>query len=500
MKKTIAMLFGSAAVCSSAAIQPAVAFRFDDNHTVERWEALADVFRKNNVRFSCSIIPMYGEEKDPAWCKEICKLESEGFEIMDHTPQHTTNTVTFAPNDPRLAKLAKEPFVDHINGRKVCLKYTVGVSKFSKPFTVKIFDKNKVSSTTKLARRMNLEIDGKHYYLMPTENAEVFQLITIWEEKNVNLPDGEKTVRRCLKESFELADGGCEFLIECSQEAFRRIGLKKMPSVWIQPGGYYPHLGIEKLSKALRKYNYVSASCPQNTSMKGYADPEFEERRYSMRWGNFNLEGFNLQLQKTKIANTLACRKIAICSSHLTPARRDGKLKEYLAMYEQLLPWLKANNINVMTQGEITAHLQNTKIDLNENIMPSLADDIDGNNVPDGYAIKKTCKWNKEDQTIQLKGKGLLLYVKELCGLPRNKVKFSLDVKGEVKGEVTIELIDSLKKDCGKQKLVLKNSADWQKYEMEFVIPENCAALNLLLIAPGQTNCTVRNLELRAIK
>ena len=233
--------------------------------------------------------------------------------------------------------------------------------------------------------------------------------------------------------------------------------------------------------------------------MKGYADPEFEDRRFSMRWGNFNLEKFNLQQQKTKIANTLACRKIAIGSSHITPARRDGKLKEYLAMYEQLLPWLKENNIKVMTQGEITAHLQNTKIDLNENIMPSLANDIDGNNVPDGYSIKKTCSWNKADQTIQLKGKGLLLYVKELCGLPRGKVKFSLEAQGDINGNAVIELIDSLKNDCGKVKLELKKSADWQKYEIEFVIPEKCAALNLMVMAE-QTNCTVRNLELRAVK
>ena len=499
MKKTIALLFGSAAICSSAAIQPAVAFRFDDNHKVEHWEALADVFRKNDVRFSCSIIPMFGEGKDPAWCQEICKLESEGFEIMDHTPQHTTNTVTFSPDDPRLEKLAKEPFVDHITGGKVCLKYTVGASIFSKPFTVKIFDKNKITSTTKLARRMNIEIDGKHYYLTPAGKENVFKLVTIWQENDVNMPDGEKTVRRIIKERVELADGGCEFLIQCSQEAFRKIGLKKMPSVWIQPGGYYPHLGIEKLSTALRKYNYVSASCQQNASIKGFADPEFEDRRFSMLWGNFNLEKFDLQLQKTRIADTLACRKVAIGSSHLTPVRRDGKLKEYMAMYEQLLPWLKANNIKVMTQGEITAHLQNTKVDPNENIMPSLANDIDGNNIPDGYSIKKSCKWNKSEKAIQLKGKGLLLYVKELCGLPRNKVKFSLEAKGDLKGNVIIELIDSLKKDCGKVKLELKNSADWQKYEIEFVIPEKCAALNLLLTSE-KADCTVRNLDLRAVK
>jgi hypothetical protein len=131
--------------------------------------------------------------------------------------------------------------------------------------------------------------------------------------------------------------------------------------------------------------------------------------------------------------------------------------------------------------------------------MPSMANDIDGDNIPDGYFIRKTCRWNKADKTIQLKGKALLLYVKELCGLPRNKVKFSLEAKGDVKGNIIIELIDSLKKNCSKVKLELKKSSDWQKYEIEFVIPEKCAALNLMIMTE-QTDCTVRNFELRAVK
>ena len=79
MKKQLTVIASATAICSSASIQPAVAIRFDDNHTVERWEALACVFRKYDARFSCSIIPMYGEEKDPQWCQKICQLESEGF-------------------------------------------------------------------------------------------------------------------------------------------------------------------------------------------------------------------------------------------------------------------------------------------------------------------------------------------------------------------------------------------------------------------------------------
>ena len=145
MKKSIALLLCSGAVCCSAAIQPAVAFRFDDNHNIRIWDTLSDVFRRNNVRFSCSIIPYWSNDLNKAdWCKKICQLESEGFEIMDHTPNHNTSAITLPEGDPRWGTLKDAPFVDHINGRKVCLKYSVGNSTFSKPFTIKIFDKNRV--------------------------------------------------------------------------------------------------------------------------------------------------------------------------------------------------------------------------------------------------------------------------------------------------------------------------------------------------------------------
>ncbi len=506
MKKQLALLAFATAICSSAAIQPAVAIRFDDNHTVERWETLAKVFRKHNVRFSFSIIPMFREQQDPAWCKKICQLQDEGFEVMDHTPQHTTVTVTLPAGDPRLETLKTASFVDHIYKNKVCIKCYPAESKFSAPFAVKIFDKNKITATDKtpfkLARRMNFEIDGKHYYLTSTPQAGVFKLITIWNEDNVVLPDGEKTARRCLKESFDLAEGGYDFLIQCSQDGFRKIGLKKMPRVWIQPGGYYPHLAMDKLANALRKYDYISGSCQQNGSMKGYLDPEFEDRRFSMLWGDFNFEKLKFAPQKTRIADTLACRKVAIGSSHLTPAQRDGKLKEYAAMYEQLLPWLKANNIKVMTQGELAEHLRDTKIAPKENIMPSLAKDIDENNRPDGYIWRKgSGAWDKKAAAISIKGKGVLLKVKELCGLPKCKVRFSMEVQGKAQGKVTVHLIDSLKKPCGMFEITLnENSKDWQAKEMVFDIPEKCAALNFAITAATPSNCKVRNLDLRAAK
>lgn len=492
------MLLCSGAVCCSAAIQPAVGFRIDDNHTVRIWDTLAGVFKKHNARFSCSIIPFFGSDlKNADWRKKICELESEGFEIMDHTPNHSSNYVTFPEGDPRVAAFKDKPFVHHVTGRKVCLKYTPGTSSFSEPFTVKIFDKNKVSSSSRLARRMNLEIDGKHYYLTPTKDKSVFKLLTIWNEDNVNLPDGEKTVRRCLKERFQLADGGYDFLIQCSQDGFRKIGLKKMPRVWIQPGGYYPHLGINKLAEALRRNNYISASCSDNASMKGFADPGFDLSCYSMRWGNFNLENLKLQTSQTKIADTIACRRVAICSSHVAPERKYGKLKEYAAMYDQLLPWLKENNIKVMTQSELAEYLKSVKIDPKENIMPDLFRDIDKNKRPDGYRLGKTVSCVNGE--ITLKGKGMLVKVQELCGLHKGKVQFKLESKGSFSGKIHFKFIDSTQQLINSKSIVFNtNSEDWKKSAFEFEIPSQSAALDFMITADNPVKCAMRAFDLRA--
>ena len=64
---------------------------------------------------------------------------------------------------------------------------------------------------------------------------------------------------------------------------------------------------------------------------------------------------------------------------------------------------------------------------------------------------------------------------------------------------MTIQLIDSLKKPCGKFELPLNEfSQEWKTKEMVFDIPENCAALNFAITADKPAVCKVRKLDLRA--
>lgn len=477
----------------------AVCFRFDDNQSVEVWQTLADVFRKHDARFSMSLIPCAYGADNPQWRKLICQLEDDGFEIMDHTPQHNTLSMRLPEDSPLLKELADAPFVDHINGNKVCLKYYLGSSTVIKNEKIDIRNKNQILCKTPgeaIPHRSMLDFNGKQYYVV--KNNDKLLLYSVWGENNIELPDANDVPVKILKAAFRPYPGAVDFLVKQSQEGFRKIGLKKMPTVWIGPGGLYPRYETEGLREVLIKYGYVSASSSYYPSCKGFNDPDWERNRFAMRWGDFNLENLNLQMSKHKIAMAIACNRVAIGSSHVTPARR-GKLKEYAALHNDLLIWLKKNNIKVMTQSDLAMYLKNRKVDPDKNIMPAFTRDIDGDGWPDGYTFKRKNLF--KNGAVHLSGKGLLLGVNRLCGLPSGKVRFTADWQGTIKGEVKFIFIGSWK-NLGMVSLPLDfEGAQEKRSELIFDIPQGTVALHFSVNSSSDnTQAVLKSLDLRRNK
>ena len=476
----------------------AVCFRFDDNQSIEVWNTLGDVFRKHNARFSMSLIPCSYGADNAQWRKLICQMESDGFEILDHTPQHNTLSMRLPEGSPLLKELADAPFVDHINQNQVCLKYYVGSSVVLNNIKIDIRDKKyilcKIPGVV-INHRSVLEINGKHYYAVKDNASGGLMLLSMWGENNVNLPDGDDVPAKVLKTAFRPYPGAVDFLVKQSQEGFRRIGLKKMPSVWIQPGGLYPHYETEGLREVLLKYGYVSASTTSYPSIKGFNDPDWERSRFAMRWGNFNLENLNLQLAKHKIAMTTACHRVAIGSSHVTPARR-GKLKEYAKLHDELLAWLKKNNIKVMNQSELALYLREYKIDPDKNIMPSFTRDIDEDGLPDGYSFNR--KTSFADGAVQLVGTGHLFCISHLCGLPHGRVKFSAEWQGSFTGEVAFAFIGAKRRLGQKSLPVSFSNSPGVKSELVFEIPKGTVALQFAVNSSSEkSRAALKKLDLR---
>lgn len=477
----------------ASAFPKAVAFRYDDNQRVEICNTLADVFRRNGVRFSMALVPFHILAKDAQWRKTVCALEDEGFEVMNHTPWHNTLSFLADPNDPLLKKAAKSSGVDHVSGRMVYLKFDAGKTRYGKEFKVRIHNKNKISGSPQLKDRLLLKIRDKFYYTFPRPGKKGLYLRSIWSENNVDLPDEENVPVQICSPAFVPAPGSYEFLVEAAHEGFRRIGLKKVPKVWIQPGGYYPLMEREALGKVLKKYGYVSSSSfPRG--YKGFNDPDADHGCFAMDWGDFNLRTFDVKRAKFFIAEAVACHRTAICASHVEPARK-GKLKEYAAAIDALLKWLKQSGIKVVTQSELAGLLAQTTADPGKNIFPSLSCDLDGDGMPDGYRTDRSVTF--KNGTASLGGRGRMLFIQALCGLPRGKAQLSLEHQGVEKGEIVIRYYDSLRRICGSQKFVLKSGRTWEKSAFVLNIPAKCAALSFEFFKNSAGKAQVRCLQLK---
>ena len=110
MWKSLFLSLGISAGVAVQALPKAVCFRFDDNQNVRKYSVMAETFRKNNAVFSFSLNPLRSEGKK--WQEMVCRLSAEGFDIMDHTPIHSTLTIHLAPGDPLLEKAKKADFLN----------------------------------------------------------------------------------------------------------------------------------------------------------------------------------------------------------------------------------------------------------------------------------------------------------------------------------------------------------------------------------------------------
>ena len=115
-------LLGEAVLAAEPAVvkkEGGIGFRFDDNRTVKMWQEMADVF--NQYGFPLMYAINTGGGRNITAEQQAClqKLVKEGHEIMDHTLEHRV----FKMSVPEPAKYAKEPWVDHISGQNIYIKY-----------------------------------------------------------------------------------------------------------------------------------------------------------------------------------------------------------------------------------------------------------------------------------------------------------------------------------------------------------------------------------------
>ena len=485
--------------------QDAVAFRFDDNQPPERWEALGEAFKKHNARFSFAVNLTNALNNGEKYHQKLCQLEQEGFEVMDHTPNH--NALLFRSSDKELiAKYANAPFVDHATENTLYFKFIPRSEKGGDKLNVDLVNGCEISPAdekTKLKPYTFVKYQDKYYFIVRHYKTKKLQLVSLWEERNVNLPDARNMELQKYPNWGIPAPGSIEFLVEQTRSAAAKIGLKKNPTVWIQPGGAQIIFSADELGPILKKVGYVSAATYPNAALKGFMDPHFERNAYAMMWGPFTLENMKIEPAKRIIADFTATHRVAIGSSHIIPARKGKEeMMKYVQLHDELLTWLAENNIKVLTQSELANHLKTFRIDPKKNIFPSLTRDINGDGIPDGYNnFPKEVKITNGEVSFQKRGR--VMSVSNLCALPQGPAVFSIELKGKVKVGLIFEYYNDAKgisraTKIKTEKLVFDKSVeDWTKFTGELNIPEgaNCLRFSMFNSTDG-TETFCRNPEL----
>ncbi len=480
-----------------------ICFRMDDNQNPKKWRDVAKVFNRHKQKLSASLNVRIMSRDNLATVKW---LQSYGHEVMDHTPMHNISKFKFAPGKG-VKDYEKHPGVDHISGNTVYLSYIlptaedctvklkVSLQKDNLILTGKPDDK--LAKKIRSAKVLYIPVEKRVLQLFRTKNKNEFMLRSIWGEKNVN--EKKREVQACFlnDRSFSMSMDAIELLGRNSLDLFSSMGAKR-PYSWIQPGG-----GISCISSKLAKdvlgkrLGYVSAATYVGQSQKVFREYNPDGScAYGMMWGDFDEEKHDLKWNKTRIANLVALHHIAIGHSHMHP--KDG-WDNYLKRLDQLLAWCVEKKIPIRTQAEwakiLYSQAGNDKND-NYDVFPSLSVDLDENNRPDGYKLKRS-SWDQQKNIIICRKRGELFAVENLAGLHKgnNRLTFSVSSDKDCQIKVSVRFPTTSHHSVSKIFTIKKRKNEQCKWD--FIIPENGSTANFSWRLMKDGACSISKISLR---
>lgn len=472
MKKLMAMagIMAISAMAQTTDKTGGLAFRFDDNQPLERWQAMSEVFDKYGYPMSLAL----NMEKDNPFDEPSLAFLHEGlkkgYELMDHTPNHSAFTFLH----PQAEKYANEPWVDHINGKKVCLKYIVrnDAPESDARFTFKAtINGNTITLPEEVKQKyingQHAIINGKAYVLRP-KSKDNFILESFWREP-VDLGElGEVEVEFASKNyGFAVDVRGLKEACKLVRERREKLGFPAA-TTWIQPGSPEAIIQADNVREAYAPEGYVSAATYQDSAALVFCEPEPMRCAYAMMWGQICLEPKPAldQLKKT-VADAVATHRVLIASSHIRTEQFADGIAGFAKLHDELLEWCKAKGIMVKTQSQWARLLYHTKTDPNENILPPLNVDLNEDGIPDGYTLGKSSIY--ENGTVSVSGKNYLCGIHRLGGVEKGTNKLEFDIQG---GAPRVRITFTPNKGQAQ-------SLEFNNAECSFDVPENTVTINI---------------------
>ena len=474
--------------------QGAVAFRFDDNKTVDVLQQLNAVFQKHNAPISYAVNitrPVPAAVNDQEHIAVLKEIVRNGGEIMDHSPTHSCMQIIFpTPSDAEAVK--NDPGVDHVEGNTAFLKYHFN-EKYSrnKPMTVAIKGNQLLipSDAVKMALRNEdfLVFPNGTVYGVHCTNG-VYTLCSSYG-RQIIVPDGENiNVIRTDRWGLQVTDDALRLLARTSRVYFQKAGLPT-PKVFIEPGGWGIFPSGAQLARIYGKeFGYIAGDA-YNRWYGVYSRPDLASARFSLSPDWDSLERLDVSAAKKHIADLIAKHRVNIFISHLWFHNVPGGRDEFFRRHDELLAWLRAKNIPILTVSQCAERLFDQPADPEFNLMPPLTNDLDEDGVPDGYELSQDTEL--KNNALHREQTGEVFTIRRLSGIEPGINSFSCKITAPAGTLVTVRIgiyreNNSDKVDQWLPDLQFTPKETTELLTQTFSVPEWCPAIDVICTVKGQ--------------
>ncbi|MCP5064827.1 MAG: hypothetical protein GY936_20600 [Ignavibacteriae bacterium] len=505
-----------------------ICFRVDDNHEVSNFSDYATVFNRHGQKFTFALNLALQKFEEYSYIELIKGFQSDGHEMMDHTPNHHTNFF--------LTKFAPESYIgvngiDKIIDNKICLKHInpdLSLAKNSGDADVHnneiSFDSNTFDSINEY-KEIYIYLSGPEIdtlVLVENYSNNKAQITDLWDD-DIDLGDHNGiSFYTFTRSSVKLTIEAVSLL---AGETNKLANLYELdpPQTWIQPGGDHPWLHKEQLKEALEgaDISYVAGAVYPNIAKKVYnEDNPTDDLNFAMQWGDFFEDEDDLEYVKSAIAHNYALHHVSIGHSHfysLEPLTNSAdslaRWNDYLERTENIIVWADSNNIPIRTYTEWADILYNQTHDPYENIFPPLNVDLDENDLPDGYSNNDSYyigSWeiDPDPETPSLEGycysvsgsKGIAR-VQDLGGIEKGKNNFEIWTKGESGSSIKVTFEYSFEHYNESISFEFPaNTTNWTKYNLsqsingntELIVPDTMSTIFVYIECSDYTSGSVK--------
>lgn len=334
--------------------QPGFTMRIDDNHSPEQWRRVAGIFENQGIRCSFAVNAAWLSDAQAACLKE---LSGRGHVIMDHMPNHSFYTASYAEGK-EFERARRFPFAVEADEKTRTVRFCCEVDKdCSKNHHVRASVEGDVISfkDDSLKGKMLyvfVGLSGKSgiFGLQKTEGG--IKLLDFW--------------RRPLKEKFQLDDvevilydqsalQPCDDLLRelarITRERFDHFGLPR-PRIWVRPGGWDPGVTWDRIERIYgREFGYVGADSRIGKDV-AWGGSRWTTGYDEMYFFDQGPEITPEQLVE-RISKRLAEGKYHVTLSHMWTRNLPGGFKDYCAKTERFAALLAERKIPALTMMEL---------------------------------------------------------------------------------------------------------------------------------------------------